>query len=60
MSNSNMSSNTSARCSLMIKMEVCHFGNLLHRVQLRISNFCNLFISERKHEVWVVVFLVRS
>ena len=52
MSNSNTSSNTSASCSL----EVRHFGNLLHRVHLRISNVCNSFISERKHKVWVIFF----
>ena len=45
------SSNTSASCSL----EVRHFGNLPHRVHLRISNVCNFFISERKHKVWVVI-----
>ena len=32
------------------------FGNLLHRVHLRISNICNFFISEQKHKVWVVIF----
>ena len=56
MSNSNTSSNTSASCSL----EVRHFGNLLHRVHLKISNVCNFFITERKHKVWVVIFLDRN
>ena len=56
MSNSTTSSNTSASCSL----EVGHNGNLLDQVQLKISNVCNFLISERKHKVWVVIFLVRS
>ena len=59
MPNSNTSSNTSASCSLK-KMEVGHVENLLHRFHLRISNVCNFFISERKHQVWVVIFLDRN
>ena len=40
MSNSNTSRNTSASCSL----EVRHFGNLLHRAHLRISNVYNFLL----------------
>ena len=57
MSNSNMS--MVVRHQLAV-MEVRHVGNLLDRVHLRNSNVCNFFISERKHKVWIVIFLVRS
>ena len=56
MSNSNMSSDISVFPAE--KMEVRPFGNLHHRVYLRISNVCNFFISERKHKERVVFFLV--
>ena len=60
MSNSKTSSNTSASCSLLKKLEVRHFGNLLNRVHLRISNVCYIYISERKYKVRVVIFLDRN
>ena len=45
MSNSNPSSNGSSNTSTMLKkIEVCHFGNLLHRVHLRFSNVCNFVL----------------
>ena len=40
------------------KNEVRHFGNILHRVHLRIPNVCNCFFtSERTHKAWESHFL---
>ena len=50
------SSDTSASCSL----EVRHFGNLLIESTSEFQTSVTFFISERKHKVRVVIFLVRS
>ena len=52
-SNFQPSSNTSA------VLEDGHFENPLPRVHLGISNVCNFLISEQKHKVWVLIFLIR-